>query len=195
MQPATLTLITILGRGIRANLHRGAGDPLEPVISIRQGDTIAYGLTADLLGPAEILYAARPEEQPICGAEVYIRTLAEVLLYPHLIPPPRGRMPHVHTNTHHARANRRALERGATMPFKPVLAARPGKSARTQLCLQIATHGPAQLIYAAPYSGIAPMPCGAYVWLVCRSGVDVVPASAQEDAGVLLPTASAISAL
>jgi hypothetical protein len=30
------------------------------------------------------------------------------------------------------------------------------------------------------------MPCGAFVWLVCPSGVDVVPATAQEDAGVLL---------
>jgi hypothetical protein len=96
-------------------------------------------------------------------------------------------MPHVHINTHHARANRRALERGATMPFKPVLAARSSKSAKAQLCLQITTRGPSQIIYAALHSTITPMPCGAFVWLVCPSGVDVVPATAQEDAGVLLP--------
>ena len=183
------TYIAILGHGIRANLHISAGDPLAPVVGmVRDSGLMAYGLSAARDGPADVLYAARPEEQALCGAEVSIKTVAEVDLFHQVIQPPVGTMPHVHTNTHNSKHNRRILREGggATMAFKPVLAARPSKSGKAQLCARITTRGPSQIIYAAPHSGITPMPCGAFVWLVCPAGVEIVPASGVDHAEALM---------
>ena len=89
-------------------------------------------------------------------------TLSQVPLHP----PQKGGH-HLHTNTHHARSNVKALRNNPVyMAFKPVLALRKSKSAKAALCVRATTSGPSWLIYAAPGGDVAPMPCGAFVWLL-----------------------------
>jgi len=166
------TYLTILGRGIRENLHLADGAELAPVLASSDGQR---GLTAQIGDVAEIIYVSRPEESEACGAQVYIKTAGGVLLQNHLIVPPKGRAAHVHTNTHHAKSNAKAQRLGSSAAFKPVVSVRATKSAPAQLCMRVATLGPSLIIYAAPHSGIAPMPCGAYVWLQCAAGVEISP--------------------
>lgn len=177
-----MKFITILGHNIRKNLHLEPGDSLAPVIGLYKDGQMLYGLSAVIHGDSQTIYAARPEESEVCGAEVYIRTDAPVTLHQTPIPPPKGSSKFIHTNTHHAKSNRASLKRDdgtATLAFKPVVSVRAGKSAKAQMCMEVQTTGTSYLIYAAPGSAITPMPCGARVWQQVTGNVTLVAANSD----------------
>lgn len=178
-----MKFITILGHNIRKNLHLEPGEPLAPVIGLYENGQMRYGLSAVIHGDSQTIYAARPEESEVCGAEVYIRTDAPVSLHQTATLPPKGRSSNfIHTNTHHAKSNRASLKRDkgtATLAFKPVVSVRAGKSAKAQMCMEVQASGTSYLIYAAPGSDITPMPCGARVWQQVTGNVTLVTASSD----------------
>jgi hypothetical protein len=102
------------------------------------------------------------------------KTTAQVDLFAEPLQPPRIGGTHITTNTNVHRSNRvasrRAAETCAVFNPEPVLSIREAKTGKARLCSMARTRGPAWIIYAAPHRGLAKMPCGAFVWLVCYDG-------------------------
>lgn len=154
-------IVSILGKCIRANLHRQTGEALQPVIAVWDGETVEYGLGAILHDNATIHYDLHTQ---LCYGECWIETGDNLTLYQSSIEQPSLHGYFIHTNTNHAKSNSKTLRERRDLPLQQVLAVRSKRHAPAQLTSIINTQSPLWIIYACPQNTLKPLPCGARVW-------------------------------
>lgn len=161
-----ITYLKVSAVAIRANIRRGPGEELEPVLIVKRGDEVTRAHGAILHGRYRIRYAALPHEQ-VCGDSVWIEAEGRVELFDHPIAPPSPDGTYLHTNTNIEASNRVAARDAADpslLAFRPALSVRDRRSGKARNCFTVEGDGPMHLVYARPESGVKPLACGARVF-------------------------------